>query len=194
MKSELAVFLKELENFGVANDREKTDKTKRMRNVTPETGRFLSFMASATQSKNILEIGTSNGYSTLWLAESAQENGGHVTTIEYLASKAELAQSNFEQAKMSKWINLIVMDAGEYINKLETDSIDMIFLDSDRKEYVEWWGDLSRILKRQGLIVVDNVITHFAELQDFFELVSKDKGFKTMKLPIESGLLLLTKK
>lgn len=194
MKSELAVFLKELENFGVANDREMTDKTKRMRNVTPETGRFLSFMASAAQSKNILEIGTSNGYSTLWLAESVQENGGHVTTIEYLASKAELAQSNFEQAKMSKWINLIVMDAGEYINKLETDSIDMIFLDSDRKEYVEWWGDLSRILKRQGLIVVDNVITHFAELQDFFELVSKDKGFKTMKLPIESGLLLLTKK
>jgi predicted O-methyltransferase YrrM len=194
MKSELAVFLKELENFGVANDREMTDKTKRMRNVTPETGRFLSFMASATQSKNILEIGTSNGYSTLWLAESVQENGGHVTTIEYLASKAELAQSNFEQAKMSKWINLIVMDAGEYINKLETDSIDMIFLDSDRKEYVEWWGDLSRILKRQGLIVVDNVITHFSELQDFFELVSKDKGFKTMKLPIESGLLLLTKK
>ncbi|MEO2076312.1 MAG: class I SAM-dependent methyltransferase [Bacillus sp. (in: firmicutes)] len=129
-----------------------------------------------------------------WLAESVQENGGHVTTIEYLASKAELAQSNFEQTKMSKWINLIVMDAGEYINKLETDSIDMIFLDSDRKEYVEWWGDLSRILKRQGLIVVDNVITHFAELQDFFELVSKDKGFKTMKLPIESGLLLLTKK
>ncbi|MEO2076313.1 MAG: hypothetical protein ABGX20_13160 [Bacillus sp. (in: firmicutes)] len=67
MKSELAVFLKELENFGVANDLEMTDKTKRMRNVTPETGRFLSFMASATQSKNILEIGTSNGYSTLGL-------------------------------------------------------------------------------------------------------------------------------
>ncbi|MGG3563936.1 hypothetical protein ABES03_20315 [Neobacillus rhizosphaerae] len=57
----------------------------------------------------------------------------------------------------------------------------------------EWWGDLSRILKRNGLIVVDNVISHSVELQDFYELVSKNANFKTMKLPIESGLLLLTK-
>ncbi|MEH7439935.1 O-methyltransferase [Neobacillus drentensis] len=194
MNKELAVFLKELENFGVANDQEMKDKSKRMRNITSETGRFLSFLATTTKARNILEIGTSNGYSTLWLAESVSENDGHVTTLEFLASKAELAKSNFEKAKMSKWIDLFVMDAGEYIHKVESNTVDLIFLDSDRKEYVEWWGDLSRILKKNGLIVVDNVISHSEELQDFYELVSNDENFKTMKLPIESGLLLLTKK
>ncbi|MDR6123115.1 putative O-methyltransferase YrrM [Bacillus sp. SLBN-46] len=194
MNKELAVFLKELENFGVANDQQMKDKSKRMRNVTPETGRFLSFIATTTQARNILEIGTSNGYSTLWLAESVSENDGHVTTLEFLASKAELAKSNFEKAKMSKWIDLIVMNASEYIHKVESNTVDMIFLDSDRKEYVEWWGDLSRILKKNGLIVVDNVISHSNELQDFYILVSNDENYKTIKLPIESGLLLLTKK
>ncbi|WP_413298999.1 O-methyltransferase [Bacillus sp. 1P10SD] len=194
MNKELAMFLEELENFGVANDQKITDKSKRMRNVTPETGQFLSFLVTTTQAKNILEIGTSNGYSTLWLADSVIENDGYVTTLEYSASKAELAKRNFEQAKMSKWIDLIVMDAGKYINKVESNTVDMIFLDSDRKEYVEWWGDLSRILKRKGLIVVDNIISHSDELQDFYELVSNDENFKTMKLPIESGLLFLTKK
>jgi predicted O-methyltransferase YrrM len=194
LNKELAVFLKELENFGVANDQQMKDKSKRMRNVTPETGRFLSFIATTTQARNILEIGTSNGYSTLWLAESVSENDGHVTTLEFLASKAELARSNIEKAKMSKWIDLIVMNASEYIHKVESNTVDMIFLDSDRKEYVEWWGDLSRILKRNGLIVVDNVISHSNELQDFYILVSNDENYKTIKLPIESGLLLMTKK
>lgn len=194
MNKELAAFLKELEDFGVANDNEMTEKSKRMRNVTPETGRFLSFMATTIQAKNILEIGTSNGYSTLWLADSISENDGYVTTLEFSTSKAELAKSNFEKAEMSKWIELIVMDAGQYINKVASNTFDMIFLDSDRKEYVEWWEDLSRILNRNGLIVVDNVISHSTELQDFYDLVSNDESFKIMKLSIESGLLLLTKK
>lgn len=194
LNKDLAVFLKELEHFGSVNDREITEKARRMRNITPETGRFLSFMATTTQAKNILEIGTSNGYSTLWLADSVSENNGHVTTLEYLASKAELAKKNFEQANMENWINLIVIDAGEYIKRVDNDSIDMIFLDSDRIEYVQWWGNLRRIIKRNGLIVVDNIISHSEELHDFYEMVSNDNCFKTIKLPIESGLLLLTKK
>jgi predicted O-methyltransferase YrrM len=194
MDKKLALFLKELESFGLENDKGMTDKFKRMRNVTPETGRLLAFLASVTQAKNILEIGTSNGYSTLWLADSVSENEGLVTTLEYSTSKATLAKNNFEEAKMMKWIDLIVMDAGEYIRGIQSNTVDMIFLDSERKEYVKWWEDVRRILKKNGLIIVDNAISHIAELQDFIELVTKDENYITFNLPIESGLLLLTKK
>ncbi|NHM30890.1 O-methyltransferase [Neobacillus terrae] len=141
-----------------------------------------------------MKIGTSNGFSTLWLADSVSENEGKVTTVEYSPSKAEMAKSNFEKAIMEKWINLIVQDAGEYIKELQRDSIDMIFLDSDRKEYVEWWEHLRTILKKNGLIVVDNIISHQTELQDFMNLVHNDKNFKTYQSNIGKGLLLLTKK
>jgi predicted O-methyltransferase YrrM len=194
MDQKLESFLVELEQFGFENDKGVTDKAKRMRNVTTLTGQFLSFMVSATKAKHVLEIGTSNGYSTLWLADSVSANNGFVTTIEYSESKAELAKFNFEKAEMNEWINLKVMDAGVYIKNAESQSVDMIFLDSERKEYVEWWKELSRILKPNGLVMVDNVTSHASELEEFVAFVSKDEDFKSVTLPIESGLLLLTKR
>ncbi|WP_251551254.1 O-methyltransferase [Neobacillus muris] len=194
MDRELKNFLKELERFGIDNDNGLTDKSKRMRNVTSETGEFLSFMISLTKSKNILEIGTSNGYSTLWMADRIAENEGLVTTLEYSPYKADLAKVNFEKANMTKWINLLVLEAGEYMKTLHPNSFDFIFLDSERKEYVEWWKSLKKILKKNGLIIVDNIISHYPELHDFIDLVTKEKDFVIFQLPIGSGLLLLNKK
>ncbi|WP_462410752.1 O-methyltransferase [Neobacillus sp. Marseille-QA0830] len=175
------------------NDKGLTEKSKRMRNVTPKTGQLLSFMATVTQAKQILEIGTSNGYSTLWLADSAAKNQGLVTTIEYSAAKANLAKINFEQAEMQESINLVVQDAGRYIKQLQPRSVDLIFLDSDRKEYVEWWSVLRTVLKQNGLIIVDNILSHHTELQEFIGLVSNDKSYSAFQLSIESGMLLLTR-
>jgi predicted O-methyltransferase YrrM len=194
MKGNLQTLLKELENFGMENDSVKVEKSERMRNVTPETGKFLSFMATLTQAKNILEIGTSNGYSTLWLAESAANNGGQVTTLEYSGAKAELAKMNFEKSGMQKWIDLHAVDAGEFITRVDADTVDLLFLDSDRTEYMEWWMDLKRMIKKGGLVIVDNITTHWSELKTFVDMVSSDADFSSFTISNGCGLLLLTKK
>src|SRR5205823_4960240 len=77
----LARLLDELAAFGRANDARETERARRMLNITPETGQFLAILVRATGARRILEIGTSNGYSTIWLAWAADETDGHVTTI-----------------------------------------------------------------------------------------------------------------
>jgi predicted O-methyltransferase YrrM len=84
MAAQLEVLKAELERFGEENDRAVTERTGRMLNITRETGEFLSVLVRAVAARRVLEIGTSNGYSTLWLAEAAQVIGATVTTIEYL--------------------------------------------------------------------------------------------------------------
>lgn len=193
LDTKLKEILKELEGFGKENDAIETDRSKRMRNVTPETGQFLSFMVSITKAKSILEIGTSNGYSTLWLSDGTLGNGEIITTIEFSSEKAQLAKENFVKANLEKQINLVVTDAGEYIKEIEPNSVDFIFLDSDRKEYIDWWGDLRSCLKRNAIMIVDNITSHESELQEFVHLVSTDEHVTSMQLPLGCGLLLVKK-
>ncbi|MFT4032532.1 MAG: hypothetical protein QM669_08930 [Siphonobacter sp.] len=75
-------FLEDLETFGILHDQQTNPATERMLNITADTGQFLSLLIKATQAKTILEVGTSNGYSTIWLADAAETTNGHVTTLE----------------------------------------------------------------------------------------------------------------
>ncbi|KAF1013444.1 MAG: putative O-methyltransferase [Stenotrophomonas maltophilia] len=87
------------------------------------------------QARRVLEIGTSNGYSTLWLAEAAAAIDGHVTTLEYPADKVALAQANFERSGLAGRIRLVHGDAGQWLASAAHASIDLLFLDSDREQY-----------------------------------------------------------
>ena len=107
------------------------------------------------QARRVLEIGTSNGYSTLWLADAVQRLGGRVTTIEVLPDKAHMARHNFARAELASWIQLHLGDAGDVLREQEPASFDLVFLDSDRAQYVSWWPDLQRVLTPGGLMVVD---------------------------------------
>ena len=98
-------LLAELEAFGEENDKIQTERPKRMLNITRDTGQFLAVLVKATASRRLLEIGTSNGYSTLWLAWAAQGVGGHVTTVERSEFKVSLARSNFERSGLSHVIS-----------------------------------------------------------------------------------------
>lgn len=111
MNQQLRNLLSKLESFGVDNDAAIAERPKRMLNITRDTGEFLSILIKASKAKNILGIGTSNGYSTLWLADAAQANNGHITTIEYADYKAELALNNFTEAGLDGYITLIKNDA-----------------------------------------------------------------------------------
>ena len=147
MTESLQVLLSELEHFGEANDRVTTERPRRMLNITRDTGEFLSVLVRATSARRVLEIGTSNGYSTLWLASAVHATGGAVTTVELSDYKVGLAQQNFSRSGLASSITLVQDDAGRVLGRAGDASFDLVFLDSERPEYPGWWHHLKRVLR-----------------------------------------------
>jgi len=193
MSEPLTQLLAELEQFGEDNDRSITERPRRMLNITRDTGEFLSVLVRATQATRILEIGTSNGYSTLWLAEAARATGGHVTTVELAAFKVGLAARNFDRAGLVAQITQVQGDAGQVLMALPPESQDLVFLDSERPEYPGWWADLRRVLRPGGLLVVDNATSHPEQMAPFIALVEADPAFTTCLVPVGNGEFLATR-
>lgn len=193
MIEDLSQLLSELEEFGEKNDRTITDRPRRMLNITRDTGELLSVLVRTTLSQRVLEIGTSNGYSTLWLADAATSIGGKVTTVELSEYKFHLAAHNFERSGLSSAITQIRSDAGILLADSSDESFDLIFLDSERSEYPGWWPDLKRVLCKGGLLVVDNAISHKEQMKPFVELVGADKEFTTCLVPVGNGEYLATR-
>jgi predicted O-methyltransferase YrrM len=183
----------ELERFGEANDAATDERARRMLNITRDTGEFLAVLVRSTGARRLLEIGTSNGYSTLWLAEAVRATGGSVTTIECDAYKAGLATANFERAGLSPFIKLVQGDAGQFLERSAQWAYDLIFLDAERTKYSGWWPDLRRVLGPRGLLIVDNATTHVEELAPFIALVTADAEFATCLVPVGKGELLAAK-
>jgi predicted O-methyltransferase YrrM len=187
LNEKLSQLLTELEKFGAENDQVTTDRPKRMLNITRDTGEFLSVLVKSTNAKRVLEIGTSNGYSTLWLADAARSVGGIVTTIEYSEYKIGLAAKNFTRAELENFIIQIRDDAKSILSTLTDESFDLIFLDSERQQYPDMWADIKRVLRIGGLLVVDNAISHKEQIAPFLQQVEADIHFSTCLVPVGNG-------
>jgi predicted O-methyltransferase YrrM len=164
-----------------------------MLNITRDTGELLSVLVRATVARRVLEIGTSNGYSTLWLASAARAIGGAVTTVELAEYKVGLASANFARSGLAGSISLRHDDAGRVLRQATDSAYDLVFLDSERPEYPGWWPDLGRVLRPGGLLVVDNAISHRAEMAPFVALVAADRRFVTSLVPVGNGEFLAVK-
>ena len=193
MNQELRELLRELEQFGLENDERTDNRAQRMLNITPDTGEFLSVLIRATNARKVLEIGTSNGYSTLWLAEALSASEGVVTTVEYAEHKSRLAQQTFSRTPLASRIEAIHADAGDLLAKTADGFYDLIFLDSERSAYPGWWPDLKRILRPGGLLVVDNALSHVEQMAPFKALVDGDSEFTTCLVPVGKGEYLATR-
>ena len=183
----------ELERFGQTNDAATDERSRRLLNITRDTGEFLAVLVRATAARRVLEIGTSNGYSTLWLADAARKIGGSVTTVEHAAYKIGFASANFGRSGLSPFIALVHDDAGRLLQRSEHSAFDLIFLDSERREYLGWWPQLRRVLRPEGLLVVDNASSHSEELASFVALVTADPEFETCLVPVGKGEFLAVK-
>lgn len=193
MNPDLATLLDELAAFGDAHDGDAANRATRMLNITPDTGAFLAVLVKAAQARRILEIGTSNGYSTLWLADAAASIGGAVVTIEIAPAKIAMARANFARAGLAARIDQREGDAGMLLASLDDGAFDLVFLDSQRSAYLAWWPDLKRVLRGGGLLVVDNASSHAAEMADFTAAVRADGGFTASLVPVGKGEFLAVK-
>ena len=178
------------QNF-TAFDAQQTDRIQRYRNVEPESALFLAMQIHIQQSKEILEIGTSTGYSTLWLAHAAQQTQGRVTTLEIDPARTAQAQHHAQELGLDDVIDFWVGDAEKYLAKV-TQQYDFIFLDAERDAYVGYWAFLQKMLNPcGGVLIVDNVISHAAQVKCFIELIENDPRFISMTLPIGAGLYMV---
>jgi len=186
-------LLAELEQFGKDNDGSTAERPRKMLNITRDTGEFLAVLVRATLARRVLEIGTSNGYSTLWLAEAARAIGGSVTTVEKSPYKIDLSAANFGRSGLASYILQVHDDAGRLLERSADGAFDMIFLDSERPEYPGWWPSLRRVLRPGGLLVVDNATSHPVEIAPFIALVKADADFVTSLVPVGNGEFLAVK-
>jgi predicted O-methyltransferase YrrM len=186
MEPALEALLDELAAFGRENDARETDRERRMLNITPDTGRLLAILVRASGARRLLEVGTSNGYSTIWLAWAAQGTDGEVTTIERSQAKAALARGNIERAGLSERVSVRVGQAGEVLAAL-AGPFDFIFLDADRESYPAYLDRILSLLRPGGLLVTDNVVSHAHELGEFLERIKGDPNLESVTLPIGNG-------
>ncbi|MEG2803831.1 class I SAM-dependent methyltransferase [Stenotrophomonas sp.] len=180
----------ELARFGADNDAAHSGRAQRMLNITADTGALLGVLVRATRARQVLEIGTSNGYSTLWLAEAAAAIGGQVTTLEYAADKVALARTTVERSGLGAHVALVHAEATAWLREAAEASVDLLFLDADRSLYLAWWPALRRVLRPGGLLVVDNAVSHAGQMAAFEAQVRGDPAFTSVCVPIGNGELI----
>jgi len=179
-------LLDELAAFGRDNDARETTRPKRMLNITPETGRLLWVLVHATRATRILEVGTSNGFSTLWLADAAQSTGGRVTTLEVDPAKIALALTNLGRTGLDEVVDIIAGRAADTLVTLPG-PFDLVFLDADRPSYLTYLELVVPRLRSGGLLVADNVTSHAHELQEFLARVKSHPALFAVTVPIGNG-------
>lgn len=191
---DLEQLKRELERFGEQHDEAQPSRGGKMLNITRDTGELLALLVQTRGAQTVLEIGTSNGYSTLWLAEAVKRLDGRVTTIELDEGKLALAAHNFQRAGLEPWIEQLAGEAGTLLPTLPAAAYQLIFLDSDRRHYQAWWPEIQRLLAPRGLLVVDNAISHESEMRDWVAQVRRDPDFLTSLVPVGKGEFLVVRR
>jgi predicted O-methyltransferase YrrM len=181
-------LLEQLYRDSREHDAAQEDRLLRFRNVEPESAALLAVLVRATGARRLLEIGTSNGYSTIWLADAAADTGGELVSLEIEPERTAMARENLARAGLEA--DLRTQDAGEALAEWPDGAWDFVFLDAERPAYVGYWPDLVRTLAPRGLLAVDNVISHGHQLVEFTALVESEDRVTTALVPIGAGVRL----
>jgi predicted O-methyltransferase YrrM len=193
MDSTRQTFLDELYAHGRAYDEQREDRLQRLRNVEPETAELLGVLVRAMNATRVLEIGTSNGYSTIWLGDAAVAVDGTVLSLEIEAERTAQAQDNLRHAGVADRVELRTQDAAEALRSFADDAFDLVFLDAERPLYAGYWPELIRVMRPNGLLVVDNTLSHAKELVEFSELVYASPEVTSTLVTVGAGVMLIVK-
>ena len=181
-------YLEEIDS----NDRiDGTPRLERLRQIPPETGKFISILAASAPEGDFIEIGTSAGYSTLWITLACKLIGNKINTFENLEEKIKLAKETFQQTDMEDYIELIEGDARNYLKNFK--NVAFCFLDAEKEVYEECYDIIIPNMVKGGILVADNVINHYETLKPMINKALSDQRVDALVVPIGKGELLCRK-
>lgn len=187
MNDQLRQMLDRMYREGKEFDATQSDAAKRRRNLDPDTAKLVSHMIRMCKAKRVVELGTSNGYSTVWFGDAVADTDGRLVTVDL--QRQDDAIANAHWAGVSERIDFVHGDAGDYLAGLEPESVDVLFMDCARTEYAGWWPHPFRVLKPGGLLVFDNANSPAPdELTEFLELIDREPDLDLVVVPIGTGL------
>lgn len=161
-------------------------------NISRETGIFLNTLVRIKKPKRILEIGTSTGYSGIWLAEPLLTLKGELVTIESHDERFAIAAEHFKKAGLENVVKQIKGHAPEIFPEIDG-NFDMMFFDATKTEHTSYFAACESRLETNGIIVTDNIISHKDELAGYISMVQKKHNFQNSILPIGTGLMISLK-
>jgi predicted O-methyltransferase YrrM len=187
MDEHLRKLLQEIEEHGRENDARATERPRMMLNLEPASAQLLSILARATGVTRAVEVGTSNAYSTIWLAWSLAPAGGRIISIDRNPDKHVLARENLRLANLQDRVELRTGDAAELVRQL-TGTFDLVFLDADRRKFPEILQILLPKLAPKALVIADNVLSHPEEIAEYLQMISSLADFQHTTVPVGKGL------
>ena len=182
--TKLRALLTDLFERGAAHDADEPDRLRRLRNLEPATASLLTLVLRMARARDVVEIGTSNGYSAIWLADAARDTGGHVTTVD--VTEWPDVESNLDRAGVP--VTRLLADGGAYLAGLADASVDLLFLDAERTEYAGWWPHPVRVLRPGGVLAIDNVLSHPGEVAGMLRLIAADPVLVSETVAVGKGL------
>ncbi|MEN8173177.1 MAG: O-methyltransferase [Chloroflexota bacterium] len=180
-----------LEGMDARDRGDKTPHLERLRQIPPETGRFLALMAAGAPAGAYLEIGTSAGYSALWIVLALQGRGIKLKTFEVLPQKLALARETFHLSNVEDSVVLIEGDAREYLGQYQKTAF--CFLDAEKDVYEDCCDSVIPNLVPGGILLADNLISHADVMQPFLSRVTADPRVDSLVVPIGKGVLVCRK-
>jgi len=188
-------FDSEVEN--ILSDLEKTQHD--FWNLDRYCANFLNMLIKINNSKNVLEIGTSNGYSGIWILKALEETKGKFTTIEFWEKRQSVARKNFEicsnikaEAKIGQAL-VVLEDIVDEIQKNKREKYDFIFIDANKREYIKYFEFVDKIITNNGVIVADNILSHYEKVEDYVNLLFSRSDYQSQILDMGAGMMISRK-
>jgi predicted O-methyltransferase YrrM len=181
-----------LEQMDLLDRADGTPRLQRLRQISSEVGRFIAILAASAPAGHMIEIGTSAGFSTLWLALACRATGRKITTYEIVPEKAALARQSFDEANVWDAVELVHADALDRLPQLN--EIAFCFLDCEKEIYGPCYEAVAERMVAGGILVADNAINHREVLQPMLDRALADERFDALIVPIGKGELLCRKR
>jgi predicted O-methyltransferase YrrM len=164
-----------------------------MMNIPVEDGRLLRLLVETMGAGNVVEIGTSNGYSAIWLCLGLRNTGGKLITYEIDARRAALARENLQRAGVAQMVTLVEGDAHDEVARL-SEPIDLLFLDADKSGYIDYLNKLLPLVRRGGVIVAHNMVRPQPD-PAYLEAITANPDLETVFLNMDlAGIAVTLKK
>jgi predicted O-methyltransferase YrrM len=187
MREDVQKLLKQLEADGLKHDATQTEHSRKFLNLEPATAEVVALLLRIARVHNLLEIGTSNGYSTIWLASTLGPGGGRLTSIDKNAGKHAMARQNLAAVDLLRYVDLVLGDATEIAARLPG-PFDCVFFDADRVSAPKQLDLLLPKLSLPALLLADNATSHPDEIAGYLARVKDIERISHTIIPVGKGL------